>query len=103
MKKLLPVSILLCAVAFGNAASHAVDTSSKVSSSPLPDILKALGGHWTVNVKFEAASGLPPGTQGVGEESWRPTAGGKALLSEESWKAGPVDLSLLGVVWWNYR
>jgi hypothetical protein len=103
MKKLVPVSLMLCSVAFANAAGHAADTPAKTSDSPLPEILKALGGHWTLIVKFESGSGLPPGTQGVGEESWRATAGGKALLSEEAWKAGPVDLALLGVVWWNYR
>jgi len=103
MNKMLSVSLWLCGVTLANAASPAGQSPSQTSDTPLPDILKALGGRWTLNVKFEAASGLPPGTQGVGEESWRATTGGKALLSEESWKAGPVDLSLLGVVWWNYR
>jgi hypothetical protein len=26
---------------------------------------------------------------------------GKTLLSEESWKAGPLELSLLGILWWD--
>jgi hypothetical protein len=44
-------------------------------------------------VKFEPASGLPPGTEGKGEETWRAAVGGKTLLSEGPWKAGPADMA----------
>jgi len=103
MKKVLPLCVVFYCLACVHAASHASERPSKSPASPLPDILKSLGGHWTLNVRFEAASGLPPGTAGTGVENWATAAGGKALISEESWKAGPVDLSLLGVIWWNYR
>ena len=81
----------------------AADSAQPPDDSPLPGILKALEGSWNLSVQFEPASGLPPGTTGSGVESWRAVAGGKALISDESWKAGPIDLSLLGVLWWNYR
>jgi len=103
MKNVLSLCVVFYCLACVHAASHAADRPSNSPASPLPDILKSLGGHWTLNVRFEAASGLPPGTEGTGVESWAAAAGGKALVSEESWKAGPVDLSLLGVIWWNYR
>jgi hypothetical protein len=74
---------------------------SAVPPSPLPTIIKTFSGHWKLTVKFEPASGFPAGTEGTGEETWRPAAAGKTLLSEESWKAGPLELSLLGIFWWD--
>jgi len=71
--------------------------------SPLPAILHALKGQWTLSVSFEPASGLPAGTEGKGQETWRPTVGEKVLLTEESWKAGPADMSILGVLWWDSK
>ena len=44
---------------------------------------------------------MPPGTEGKGEETWRAAVSGQTLLSEESWKAGPVDGSVLGIFWWD--
>ncbi len=73
------------------------------TASPLPALIKSFSGHWTLRVKFESASGLPAGTEGKGKESWRAAVGGKTLLSEESWKAGSVDMSLLGIFWWDAR
>jgi hypothetical protein len=74
---------------------------SAAPSSPLPTIIRAFSGHWKVTVKFEPASGFPAGTEGTGEETWRAAVAGKTLLSEESWKAGPLELSLLGILWWD--
>lgn len=70
-------------------------------TSPLPTIIKAFSGHWKLAIKFEPASGFPAGTEGTGEETWRSAVAGKTLLSEESWKAGPLELSLLGILWWD--
>jgi hypothetical protein len=70
-------------------------------SSPLATIIKAFSGHWKLTVKFEPASGFPAGTEGMGEETWRSVVAGKTLLSEESWKAGSLELSLLGILWWD--
>lgn len=103
MQKLLAITIVLAWIGVGGGAVSAAESSSQASGSPLTDILHALGGRWILSVKFEAASGLPPGTEGSGEESWRAAVGGKALVTEEAWKAGPADLSILGVLWWNYR
>jgi hypothetical protein len=75
----------------------------EATSSPLPAMIKAFSGHWKLAVKFEPASGLPPGTEGTGEETWRAAVGSRTLLSEEAWKAGPVDMSLLGILWWDSK
>jgi len=82
---------------------HAPASPSAAAVSPLPAIIKAFSGHWKITVKFESASGLPPGTEGAGQEIWRAAVGAKTLLSEESWKAGPIDMSLLGILWWDAR
>jgi len=74
---------------------------SPAAVSPLRAILKALGGRWELSVKFEPASGFPKGTEGRGVETWRAAVRERTLLSEESWKAGPLDMSLLGILWWD--
>ncbi len=94
---ILPLVCLVCAAASG--AQSVPPAAATVS--PLPDLIQSFSGRWTLSVNFESASGLPPGTEGKGEETWRAAVGGKTLLSEESWKVGPVDMSLLGVIWWD--
>lgn len=96
---LVPALALIASLcAFGQSFAQ-----SAAPSSPLPAILKAVSGHWKLTVKFEPASGFPAGTEGTGEETWRPAVAGKTLLSEESWKAGPLELSLLGILWWDSK
>jgi hypothetical protein len=99
-KSIVRVLALLC---LAHAASSGVQPTPPAAAtvSPLPALIQTFIGHWTLSVKFEQASGLPPGTEGNGEETWRAAVGGKTLLSEESWKAGPADMSLLGIIWWN--
>lgn len=87
-----------------NTASSAQPPSpAPTVTSPLPALIQSFSGHWTLEVKFESASGLPAGTEGKGEETWRAAVGGRTLLTEESWKAGPADMSLLGIFWWDAR
>lgn len=98
----LGLIIFSIGILVGNASlAQAVKQPSPVS--PLPEIVKTFSGHWDITVKFEAASGMPAGTVGKGQETWRAAAGDRTLLSEESWKAGPVDMSLLGIFWWDAR
>jgi hypothetical protein len=100
MKPLAEVAVgTLCLLCIPSL--HAQSAGNDTSASPLPAIIKAFNGHWKLSVKFEAASGLPPGTSGRGEEVWRTVVDGKTLLSEESWKAGPANMSLLGIIWWD--
>jgi hypothetical protein len=101
MKKLIVRTLTLFYVA--HAASSGAQSTPPVPAtvSHLPTLTKLFSGHWALSVKFEPASGLPPGTEGKGEEIWRVAVGGKTLLSEESWKAGPADMSLLGIIWWD--
>jgi hypothetical protein len=96
----LVLSIMLIAGIFASSQGFAQPAAP---SSPLPVIFKALSGHWKLTVKFEPASGFPAGTGGTGEETWRQAVAGKTLLSEESWKAGPLELSLLGILWWDSK
>jgi hypothetical protein len=101
MNKFAPVMMgMICLTISGIGLAQSAP-KPETSASPLPVMGKALRGHWTLKVAFEPASGLPAGTEGQGEETWREVVGGKTLLSEESWKAGPIDLSLLGIFWWD--
>jgi hypothetical protein len=101
MKKRIAGVFALLFVGFGGSSDAQSTPPAAATKSPLPVLMQAFSGHWTLSVKFEPASGMPPGTEGTGEESWRSTVGGKVLLSEESWKAGPIDGSLLGIFWWD--
>ena len=94
-------SIVLTLAVFCGAQAPSNGAPTPTPTSPLPALVKSFSGHWALSVKFEPASGLPPGTEGKGEETWRAAVGGKTLLSEESWQAGPMDMSLLGVIWWD--
>jgi hypothetical protein len=100
---ILAISLSQLSLAQAANQERAPASPSTAAVSPLPAIIKAFSGHWKVTVKFESASGLPPGTEGTGQETWRAAVGAKTLLSEESWKAGPIDMSLLGVLWWDAR
>jgi hypothetical protein len=84
-------------------ASAQAPSPAATMTSPLPALIQSFSGHWKLEVKFETASGLPAGTAGQGEETWRTAVNGRTLLSEESWKAGPADMSLLGILWWDAR
>lgn len=99
------ISRILPLLCFAHAAPGGAQSTPPAAAtvSPLPALIQSFSGHWTLSVKFEQASGLPPGTEGKGVETWRAAVGGKTLLSEESWKAGPADMSLLGIIWWNAK
>jgi hypothetical protein len=86
---ILAISLSQLSLAQAANQERAPASPSTAAVSPLPAIIKAFSGHWKVTVKFESASGLPPGTEGTGQETWRAAVGAKTLLSEESWKAGP--------------
>lgn len=101
MRKSIVGALLLLCLAHANSSGAQSPASATVS--PLPALIQSFSGHWTLSVKFEPASGMPPGTEGKGEETWRAAVGGKTLLSEESWKAGPADMSLLGIIWWDSK
>ena len=101
MKKSITAILPLVCLAYAAASGAQSKPPPVAIASTLPALIQSFSGHWTLSVKFETVSGLPPGTEGKGEETWRAAVGGKALLSEESWKAGPIDMSLLGVIWWD--
>ena len=101
MKKTALTLVALCLSGAGMVLAQSPD--SKTESSSIPVILNALQGQWTLSVRFEPASGFPAGTEGKGLETWRAAVDGKVLLSEESWKAGPFDTSILGILWWDSR
>jgi hypothetical protein len=102
MQSIARVVSLLCLAHVVSGHAQSIQ-SEPAAVSPLPALIQSFSGHWTLTVKFEPASGLPANTEGKGEETWRAAVGGKTLLSEESWKAGPVDLSLLGIFWWDAK
>lgn len=103
MKKLAVLALTMLVPLLPGMSRGQSGSETQSTPSPLPAIIKAFRGHWSLDVRFEAASGMPAGTAGKGREVWRTAVGDKTLLSEESWKAGTVQLSLLGIIWWDAK
>jgi len=72
-------------------------------TSELPSLIKALSGHWSLQVKFEPGPEMPKGLTTTGEETWRSAIGGLTLLEEERVSMPAGDLSLLGIIWWDAK
>ncbi len=78
-------------------------TSAPHLSAEIESLTKALTGAWSLSVKFEPSASAPNGVANTGEETWRPGPGGFTLLEEEHLRTPEDDLSLFGIVWWEYR
>ena len=103
MRRSLLAIALVLSVVHGTVDGVQPEPPVSPAVSPMPELIRSFEGRWTLRVNIERGAGLPAGTEGTGEEVWRAAVGGRTLLSEESWKAGPVDLSLLGIFWWDAK
>ena len=81
MKRSLFAVALVLSVVHGTVGGVQPQAPASAAVSPMPDLIRSFDGRWTLRVKFEPGSGLPPGTEGTGEETWRAAVGGKTLLS----------------------
>ena len=108
--KLILIPTLLCAFVGMNgqtAASPPINQQTQNSpssssgldadagqTSELPSLVKALSGHWSLQVKFEPSPEMPKGLTTTGEETWHAAIGGLTFLEEErvSTPAGDLDL-----------
>jgi len=64
-------------------------------------VIQSLSGRWAVEVIFEPSPDAPNGAQGKGEEFWHAGAQGLTLIDEENIRVPPLDVHLLGLLWWD--
>jgi hypothetical protein len=71
------------------------------ASTEMLSVIQALSGRWAMEVTFEPSPGAPKGAQGKGEEFWHAGAQGLTLIDEENIRVPPLDIHLLGMLWWD--
>ena len=83
------------------ATTHA-QSVPQVGTADLASLTKLMEGSWNLKVNFEPSSEAPKGMQGVGEENWRSASQGLTLTDEESFSAGQIKMTLLGLFWTDH-
>jgi len=83
-----------------SAAFHP-DEQTEAASAEMQSLMRAMSGRWAIELKFEPTSEMPGGSQGKGEELWRPIAGGLAFSDEEKIELPQGTIRLLGLIWWD--
>ena len=96
----LPI-VLTVSILFLIAGAHA-QSEQQDRTADLSSIAKLLAGTWNLKVNFEPSSQAPKGIQGVGEETWRADSVGLTLIDEESFSAGPMKMSIVGLFWTDH-
>jgi hypothetical protein len=71
------------------------------ASTEMISVIQALSGRWAMEVSFEPSPDAPKGAQGKGEEFWHAGAQGLTLIDEENIRVPPLDIHLLGMLWWD--
>src|ERR1700734_2051319 len=71
------------------------------ASTEMLNVIQALSGRWAMEVTFEPSPDAPNGAQGKGEEYWHAGAQGLTLIDEENIHVPPLDIHLLGMLWWD--
>jgi hypothetical protein len=84
----------------GSAASSSGSDLGAASAEML-SVIQALSGRWAMEVTFEPSPDAPKGAQGKGEEFWHAGAQGLTLIDEENIRVPPLDIHLLGMLWWD--
>lgn len=79
--------------------SPAGDAQAPHATGELQSLMRALSGHWSLQVKFEPSKEMPQGLEGTGEESWHANGAGLILTDEEVFTAGPQTVIVVGILW----
>lgn len=98
-----PIPQASVAPSANGAASPSSSTSNdlRAASTEMLSVIQSLSGRWAVEVIFEPSPDAPNGAQGKGEEFWHAGAQGLTLIDEENIRVPPLDVHLLGLLWWD--
>ena len=93
------LNVLLAMTCISFLVAAPARPGSQGSSTDLQSLARLLDGTWKLTVRFEPTPQIPQGLQGTGEETWRPGPGGLTLTDEESFAAGAIKMTLVGLFW----
>lgn len=83
------------------STANSASNDLEVASTEMLGVIRALSGRWAMEVTFEPSADAPNGAQGKGEEFWHAGAQGLTLIDEEHIRVPPLDIHLLGMLWWD--
>jgi hypothetical protein len=83
------------------AAASPTGKDLGAASKEMLGLIDALSGMWAMEVTFEPSADMPKGAQGKGQELWHAGAQGLTLIDEEHISVAPLDVHLLGMLWWD--
>ena len=94
-------TFLTLSILFLIATAHAQSAQQR-HTADLPSLAKLMVGTWNLKVSLEPSPEAPKGLQGVGEETWRSASLDLTLTDEESFSAGPMKITLMGLFWMDH-
>jgi hypothetical protein len=83
------------------ASAHAQSEQQR-GTADLHSLAKSVVGTWNLKLTFEPSAEAPKGIQGIGEEIWRSGPLGLTLTDEESFTAGRMKMTIVGLFWMDH-
>jgi hypothetical protein len=71
------------------------------SDGQIERLLRALEGTWSITDELAPDASSPKGKTGAGTIIWRPGPGGYSVVEEFRSKQGDMDVTGLGMFWWD--
>jgi hypothetical protein len=96
-----PLTSVTSAAAGADKTASSTGDDLSAASTEMQSVIQALSGRWAVEVTFEPSPDALKGAQGKGEEFWHAGAQGLTLIDEENIRVPPLDIHLLGLLWWD--
>jgi hypothetical protein len=93
------LSVFLAVITFSFCTTAYAQSKEQGGTADLSSLAKLMAGTWDLKANFEPTAEAPKGMQGVGEETWRPGPYGLTLTDEESFTAGQMKMTIVGLFW----
>ena len=96
------IGVLIVATSSLSRAQATTAAPEARVSQPTPDmqsLIKAFSGHWSLKLTVEPSNETPAGLAGTGEETWHAGPGDLTFTDEEVLAAGPQTVVVVGILW----
>jgi hypothetical protein len=87
----------------GTSEAQTQDAQPASTSASLKSLIQALSGNWQLKVHIAATGSTGKAIDGVGEESWSAGPGNLTLIEQEHSPMPGGYADLLGIIWWDGR
>jgi hypothetical protein len=95
--------MLLSFVCLGTLDAQTPNSQSSPASASLKSLIQALSGNWRLKVHIAPMSPTDKAIDGEGEESWAAGPGNITLIEQEHVPMPGGYADLLGLIWWDSR